>query len=157
MTVYILTSFFYCFYGTPSFLLKKNTTMSTYRVFSQKFLSKLSNTKLVQGDIQAQLVHNVEKGKSFWRPAQVSKRVQNDLRKACIQQGIEPATIGLAAPTVPKPLRYKPNKLEKHERMRAERQASIKHNLEKMPQTIKAWKEVRYTVKRAYSGTNAFI
>ncbi|KAG2235375.1 hypothetical protein BDF21DRAFT_374982 [Thamnidium elegans] len=115
--------------------------MSTYRAFSQKFLSKLSNTKLVEGDIKAQLVHNAEKGKSFWRPAQVSKRVQNDLRKACIQQGIEPTSIGLTAPTAAKPLRYKPNKLEKHERMRAERQANIQRNLQKMPQTIQAWKE----------------
>ncbi|KAG2196997.1 uncharacterized protein EV154DRAFT_516864 [Mucor mucedo] len=115
--------------------------MSTYRVFSPKFLSKLNTTKLVEGDIKAQLVHNAEKGKSFWRPAQVSKRVQNDLRKACLQQGVEPTSIGLAAPTPAKPLRYKPNKLEKHERMRAERQANIKRNLEKMPQTIQAWKE----------------
>ncbi|GAA5812851.1 hypothetical protein MFLAVUS_006310 [Mucor flavus] len=115
--------------------------MSTYRAFSQKFLSKLSNTKLVEGDIKAQLVHNAEKGKSFWRPAQVSKRVQNDLRKACFQQGIEPTSIGLATPIAAKPLRYKPNKLEKHERMRAERQANIQRNLQKMPQTIQAWKE----------------
>ncbi|KAI9356862.1 hypothetical protein BD770DRAFT_389445 [Pilaira anomala] len=115
--------------------------MSTYRAFSHKFLSKLSNTKLVEGDIKAQLVYNAEKGKSFWRPAQVSKRIQNDLRKACIQQGIEPTTIGLAAPTAAKPLKYKPNKLEKHERMRAERQANIQRNLQKMPQTIQAWKE----------------
>jgi hypothetical protein len=116
--------------------------MSTYRQFSQKFLSKLSKTKLVEGDVKAQLVFNAEKGKSFWRPAQVSRRVQNDLRKACIQQGIEPTHIGLASPAPHKPLKYKPNKLEKHERMRAERQATIQRNLEKMPQTIQAWKEV---------------
>lgn len=117
--------------------------MSTYRQFSQKFLNKLHNTKLVEGDIKAQLVYNAEKGKSFWRPAQVSRRVQNDLRKACIQQGIEPSSIGLAAVKQQhKPLRYKPNKLEKHERMRAERQANIQRNMDKMPETIQAWKEV---------------
>lgn len=117
--------------------------MSTYRQFSQKFLDKIKNTKLVEGDLKAQLVYNTEKGKSFWRPAQVSRRVQNDLRKACIQQGIEPATIGLTVVKQHKPLRYKPNKLEKHERMRAERQANIQRNMEKMPQTIQAWKEVK--------------
>lgn len=116
--------------------------MSTYRHFSQKFLQKLQTTKLAESDIKAQLVFNEEKAKSFWRPAQVSRRVQNDLRKACIQQGIEPTTIGLAAPAAKKPLKYKPNKLEKHERMRAERQANIQKNLAKMPQTIQAWKEV---------------
>jgi hypothetical protein len=117
--------------------------MSTYRHFSQKFLQKLNTTKLVEGDVKAQSVFNAEKGKAFWRPAQVSKRVQNDLRKACIQQGVEPASIGLTEAAPRKPLKYKPNKLEKHERMRAERQANIQRNLEKMPQTIQVWKEVR--------------
>lgn len=131
--------------------------MSTYRAFSHKFLSKLSNAKLVEGDVKAQLVYNAEKQKSFWRPAQVSKRVQNDLRKACIQQGIEPTSIGLAAPTAPKPLKYKPNKLEKHERMRAEREATIKRNLDKMPQTIQAWKEVNCVHKPTHVHINSFF
>lgn len=118
--------------------------MATYRNFSLKFLSKLNGAKLTEGDIKSQLVFNAEKGKSFWRPAQISKRTQNDLRKACLQCGIEPTSIGLAAPAPHKPLKYKPNKLEKHERMRAERQANIQRNLEKMPQTIQAWKEVSF-------------
>ncbi|KAG1458734.1 hypothetical protein G6F56_006327 [Rhizopus delemar] len=115
--------------------------MSTIRLFSGKFLSKLNNAKLVEADVKPQLVFNEKKQKSFWRPARVSRRTQNDLRKACIQQGIEPTSIGLLAPTAPKPLRYKPNKLEKHERMRAERQANIQRNMEKMPETIQAWRE----------------
>lgn len=116
--------------------------MSTFRLFSRKFLSKLDNAKFVEADVKPQLVFNEKKAKSFWRPARLSRRTQNDLRKACIQQGIEPTTIGLLPPTSPKPLRYKPNKLEKHERTRAERQATIQRNMEKMPETIQAWKEV---------------
>lgn len=120
--------------------------MSTIRTFSKKFLSKLDQAKFVEADTKPQLVFNETKGKSFWRPARLSKRTQNDLRKACVQQGIEPATIGLLPPASPKPLRYKPNKLEKHERMRAERQATIKRNMEKMPETIQAWKEVIHKI-----------
>ncbi|KAI9277613.1 hypothetical protein BY458DRAFT_488476 [Sporodiniella umbellata] len=115
--------------------------MSTLRQFSRKFLSKLNDAKFVEADVKPQYVLNESKQKSFWRPARISRRTQNDLKKACIQQGIEPTSLGLLAPVAPKPLRYKPNKLEKHERMRAERQANIKRNMEKMPETIQAWKE----------------
>ncbi|KAI8084079.1 uncharacterized protein B0P05DRAFT_536075 [Gilbertella persicaria] len=115
--------------------------MSTYRVFSEKVLTKVQTLKLLEADIKPQLVFNEAKGKSFWRPSQVSRRVQNDLRKACIQQGIEPSSIGLPTATAKKPLRTRPNKLEKHERLRAEREETIRRNLEKMPQTIQAWKE----------------
>ncbi|OBZ88629.1 hypothetical protein A0J61_03325 [Choanephora cucurbitarum] len=115
--------------------------MSTYRLFSQKVLSKVKTVKLTEADVKPQLVFNEVKGKAFWRPAQVSRRVQNDLRKACIQQGIEPSTIGLPNPSPKKPIRNRPNKLEKHERLRGEREQTIKRNLEKMPQTIQAWKE----------------
>jgi hypothetical protein len=121
--------------------------MATFRQFSPKFLSKLSKltrTPLVQADTQPQLVLNAEKQKSFWRPSQLSKRQQNDLRKACILYNVEASTIGLPPVGAPKPLKYKPNKLEKHERVRAERQANIQKNLEKMPQTIQAWKEVKF-------------
>ncbi|KAI9304488.1 hypothetical protein BJ944DRAFT_181602 [Cunninghamella echinulata] len=114
--------------------------MATQRIFSQKFLNKLTKP-LVEADIKPQLVYNEAKQKSFWRPAQVSRRVQNDLRKACLQQHIDPSTIGLPPKAPHKSLRYKPNKLEKHERMRAERQETIRKNLEKMPQIIQAWKE----------------
>ncbi|KAI7901184.1 uncharacterized protein BX663DRAFT_115115 [Cokeromyces recurvatus] len=115
--------------------------MSTYRQFSSKLLSKVSKVKLTEADIKPQLVFNAEKGRSFWRPPQVSRRLQNDLRKACVQTNIKPESIGLPPISVKKPLRYKPNKLEKHERMRAERQAMIQRNLEKMPQIIQAWEE----------------
>lgn len=116
--------------------------MSTFRTFSGKFLSKLENAKFVEADVKPQLVYNEAKSKSFWRPPRLSRRIQADLRKACIQEGIEPTSIGLLPETAPKSLRYKPNKLEKHERTRAERQATIQRNMEKMPQTIQAWKEV---------------
>ncbi|CEG72416.1 hypothetical protein CU097_005519 [Rhizopus azygosporus] len=115
--------------------------MSTFRTFSGKFLSKLENAKFVEADVKPQLVYNEAKSKSFWRPPRLSRRIQADLRKACIQEGIEPTSIGLLPETAPKSLRYKPNKLEKHERTRAERQATIQRNMEKMPQTIQAWKE----------------
>ncbi|KAI8368515.1 hypothetical protein BD560DRAFT_454819 [Blakeslea trispora] len=115
--------------------------MSTYRLFSQKVLSKVKTAKLTEADVKPQRVFNEAKGKAFWRPAQVSRRVQNDLRKACIQQGIEPSSIGLLNPSTKKPIRTRPNKLEKHERLRGEREQTIKRNLEKMPQTIQAWKE----------------
>ncbi|KAI9030795.1 hypothetical protein CLU79DRAFT_715687 [Phycomyces nitens] len=114
--------------------------MASHRVFSQKFLQKLSKP-LVEADVTPQLVFNEAKQKSFWRPPQVSLRRQNDLRKACLQEGIDASSIGLGSVAPAKPMRYKPNKLEKHERMRAERQANIRKNLEKMPQTIQAWKE----------------
>ncbi|KAI8084860.1 uncharacterized protein BX664DRAFT_380153 [Halteromyces radiatus] len=114
--------------------------MTTHRVFSSKFLARLKKP-LKESDVKATFVYNENKQKGFWRPAQVSRRVQNDLRKACLQQNIDPLTLGLPASTPAKPLRYKPNKLEKHERMRAERQETIRKNLEKMPQTIQAWKE----------------
>jgi hypothetical protein len=125
--------------------------MATFRQFSPKFLSKLSKltrAPLVQADTQAQLVLNAEKQKSFWRPSQLSKRQQNDLRKACILYNVEASTIGLPPVGAPKPLKYKPNKLEKHERVRAERQANIQKNLEKMPQTIQVWKEVKFRIQK---------
>ncbi|CAO3648365.1 unnamed protein product [Cunninghamella echinulata] len=68
--------------------------MATQRIFSQKLLNKLTKP-LVEADIKPQLIYNETKQKSFWRPAQVSRRVQNDLRKACLQQHIDPSTIGL--------------------------------------------------------------
>ncbi|KAG0170171.1 hypothetical protein DFQ28_002235 [Apophysomyces sp. BC1034] len=114
--------------------------MATHRAFSQKFLAKLAKP-LAEADVKPQFVFNEAKQRAFWRPGQVSLRVQNDMRKACLQQGIDPLTIGLPPKAPHKPMRYKPNKLEKHERMRAERQETIKKNLEKMPQTIQAWKE----------------
>ncbi|KAI8333147.1 hypothetical protein BC941DRAFT_496002 [Chlamydoabsidia padenii] len=114
--------------------------MSTQRFFSQKFINRLAKP-LTEADVTPTFVFNNSKQKGFWRPAQVSRRVQNDLRKACIQYNVDPSTIGLPPVTAAKPLRYKPNKLEKHERMRAERQSNIQKNLEKMPQTIQAWKE----------------
>ncbi|KAI8997132.1 hypothetical protein BDB01DRAFT_840600 [Pilobolus umbonatus] len=118
--------------------------MASYRSFSPRFMSKLITAQLApltEADVKPQLVYNKVKDKSFWRPGRISRRIQNDLRKACIQSGIEPTSIGLLPPTANKPLKYKPNKLEKHERMRAERQATIQRNIEKMPQTIQAWKE----------------
>ncbi|KAI9476225.1 MAG: hypothetical protein EXX96DRAFT_576286 [Benjaminiella poitrasii] len=115
--------------------------MSTHRKFSFKLLSKAANIKLTEADIKPQLVYNAQKAKSFWRPPQVSRRIQNDLRKACIVQDIKPESIGLEPLRPAKSLRYKPNKLERHERMQADRQAMIQRNLEKMPQTIQAWKE----------------
>ncbi|KAI9316430.1 hypothetical protein BX666DRAFT_2019484 [Dichotomocladium elegans] len=114
--------------------------MSSKRVFSAKFLERLTKP-LTEADVKPQFVFNEAKQKGFWRPPQISLRVQNDLRKACIQQGIDPLSIGLPPVAAKKPLRTKPNKLEKHERTRAERQQTIRSNLEKMPQTIQAWKE----------------
>ncbi|ORX61480.1 hypothetical protein DM01DRAFT_1404272 [Hesseltinella vesiculosa] len=114
--------------------------MSSYKVFSAKFISRLANP-LKEADVKPQLVFNEAKQKSFWRPPRVPLRVQNDLRKACVQYGIDPVAYGLPAAAAHKPLKYKPNKLEKHERMRSERQETIRKNLEKMPQTIQAWKE----------------
>lgn len=111
------------------------------RVFSKKFLDRLSKP-LTEADVKPQLVLNEKTGKSYWRPPQVSLRTQADLRKACIQQGIDPVSMGLPAPSPKKPLRTLPNKGEKHERMRAERQQNIRNNLERMPQIIQAWKEV---------------
>ncbi|KAI8975260.1 hypothetical protein BDF20DRAFT_822026 [Mycotypha africana] len=115
--------------------------MATYRVFSKKILDKVSRIKLTEADVKPQLVYNHYKEKAFWRPGRLSLRRQNDLRKACIQQGIQPESIGLPAVKEHKPLRYKPNKLEKHERMRAEREETIRKNMENMPKTIQAWKE----------------
>ncbi|KAI8073233.1 hypothetical protein BC940DRAFT_290853 [Gongronella butleri] len=114
--------------------------MSTHRLFTSKFVSRLARP-LTEADVQPQLVYNEAKQKSFWRPPRVSRRVQNDLRKACLQHGVDPVAYGLPPVAAPKPLKYKPNKLEKHERMRAERQENIQKNLQKMPQTIQAWKE----------------
>ncbi|KAI8393631.1 uncharacterized protein BYT42DRAFT_551709 [Radiomyces spectabilis] len=114
--------------------------MATQRVFSKKFLDKLVKP-LTEADVKPQFVINEATNKGHWRPPQVSRRIQNDLRKACLQQNIDPLSIGLPSKTAPKPLRYKPNKLEKHERMRAERQEKIRKNLENMPKTIQGWKE----------------
>ncbi|KAI7863406.1 hypothetical protein BDF14DRAFT_1843953 [Spinellus fusiger] len=113
--------------------------MATHRVFSAKMLQKLK-TPLTDAHVTPQLVFNEAKQKSYWRPPQLSLRQQNDLRKACLQEGVDPMTLRLPAAPAAKPLRYKPNKLEKHERNREERQATIRKNLEKMPLTIKAWK-----------------
>ena len=121
--------------------------MASKRVFSEQILARLTKP-LTETDIKPQFVFNEAKQKSFWRPPQVSLRVQNDLRKACIQQGIDPLSIGLPAVQPRKPLRTKPNKLEKHERTRAERQETIRKNIEKMPETIQAWKEVKKKKKK---------
>ncbi|KAI9496091.1 hypothetical protein BDB00DRAFT_810450 [Zychaea mexicana] len=114
--------------------------MASKRLFSEKILARLSKS-LTEADVKPQFVFNEAKQKGFWRPPQVSLRVQNDLRKACIQQGVDPLSIGLPSVQPRKPLRTKPNKLEKHERTRSERQENIRKNLDKMPQTIQAWKE----------------
>lgn len=116
--------------------------MATRRVFSEKFLARLKKP-LTEADVRPQFVYNEEKQKGYWRPPQVSLRIQNDLRKACIQEGIDPLSIGLPPLPPKKPLRTKPNKLEKHERLREQRQETIRKNLEKMPEMIQAWKEVK--------------
>jgi hypothetical protein len=130
--------------------------MSTHRIFSPKFLNRLGKP-LTESDLKATFVYNDSKQKGFWRPAQVSRRVQNDLRKACVQYNVDPASIGLPPAAAAKPLRYKPNKLEKHERMRAERQSNIQKNLEKMPQTIQAWKEVSLLGKCRHDGLTGYM
>lgn len=126
--------------------------MSSKRLFSAKFLQRLSKP-LTEADVKPQYVWNEAKQKGFWRPPQVSLRVQADLRKACMQEGVDPLSIGLPPVAPRKPLRTRPNKLEKHERMRAERQETIRKNLEKMPQTIQAWKEVKLKHRMDYHDT----
>jgi hypothetical protein len=108
-------------------------------------LGRLYRKPLTEADVAPQLVKNEKTGKSHWRKPRLSLRVQSDLRKVAEMVGDEPVSLGLPERTVKKPLRIRPNKLEKHERKRAEREASIRQNMDKMNDTIKNWREVNNT------------
>lgn len=125
-------------------LLPQKKNMLAKRVFSEKILARLK-TPLTAADVKPQYVFNEVTQKGYWREPRMSLRRQADLRKACLLNGVDPASIGLPPVQPRKPLRTKPNKLEKHERLRESRQETIRKNMEKMPETIRAWKEVNFS------------
>jgi hypothetical protein len=125
------------------------SSASGQRLFQSMFaklpirqLGRLYRKPLTEADVAPQLVKNEKTGKSHWRKPRLSLRVQSDLRKVAEMVGDEPVSLGLPEKTIKKPLRIRPNKLEKHERKRAEREASIRQNMDKMNDTIKNWREV---------------
>lgn len=97
---------------------------------------------ITEADVKPQFVKNENTGKSHWRKPRLSLRVQSDLRKVAELMGEDSVALGLPEKSPNKVLRARPNKLEKHERKRSEREASIRQNMEKMDDTIKTWREV---------------
>ncbi|KAG2172172.1 hypothetical protein INT44_005543 [Umbelopsis vinacea] len=96
---------------------------------------------ITEADVKPQFVKNENTGKSHWRKPRLSLRVQSDLRKVAELMGEDSVALGLPEKSPNKVLRARPNKLEKHERKRSEREASIRQNMEKMDDTIKTWRE----------------
>jgi chromatin segregation and condensation protein Rec8/ScpA/Scc1 (kleisin family) len=107
-----------------------------------KQLDRIYRKPITAADVAPQFVKNENTGKSHWRKPRLSLRVQSDLRKAAESMGEDSVALGLPEKSAKKVLRARPNKLEKHERKRAEREASIRQNMEKMNDTIKNWREV---------------
>jgi hypothetical protein len=107
-----------------------------------KQLNRLYRKPITEADVKPQFVKNENTGKSHWRKPRLSLRVQSDLRKTAELMGEDATSLGLPAKPAKKILRARPNKLEKHERKRAEREATINQNMEKMNETIKNWREV---------------
>lgn len=129
--------------------MSTTSTLASQRLFQSLFaripirqVGRLYRKPLTEADVKPQFVKNEKTGKSHWRKPRLSLRVQSDLRKVAEMIGDEPVSLGLPEKAVKKPLRTRPNKLEKHERKRAEREAAIRQNMEKMDETIKTWREV---------------
>jgi Mitochondrial ribosomal protein mL59 len=105
-------------------------------------LNRIYSKPITEADVKPQFVKNENTGKSHWRKPRLSLRVQSDLRKVAELMGEDAIALGLPEKSAKKVLRARPNKLEKHERKRAEREASIRQNMDKMDDTVKNWREV---------------
>ncbi|KAJ2957907.1 hypothetical protein NQZ79_g6424 [Umbelopsis isabellina] len=108
---------------------------------AMKEFHRIFQRTVSKAEITPQLVKNNGTGKTHWRKPRLSLRVQADLRKSCERYGDSATMFGFPEQAAKKPLRLRPNKLEKHERKRAEREENIRQNMVKMEETIKNWRE----------------
>ncbi|RUS17984.1 hypothetical protein BC937DRAFT_89285 [Endogone sp. FLAS-F59071] len=134
-------------YCHPLWLRTRSTTsMASIRHFSPKVLKSIAKPHPPRIFLP-RVVVNEFTGKSRWHPPAISLRRQANMRKACLLEGVAPESIGMPPLPDKKPLRIKPPKLAKHERMAPERKAKIAKAIENMPETIKAWKEEKLREK----------
>lgn len=94
--------------------------MASIRQFSPKVLESIAKPHPPHIFLPRVVVNELT-GKSRWYEPGISLRRQANMRKACLFQGIAPESIGMPPLPDKKPLRIKPPKLEKHERMAPER------------------------------------
>ncbi|KAJ1920356.1 hypothetical protein H4219_001331 [Mycoemilia scoparia] len=110
--------------------------MATNRVFSAKLLKQIQSAHLAE-EFTAQFKNG------FWRSPKFSLRRQADMRKACLLNSIDPASIGLSEKTVSLKKTKKMNKPKghKHQRNYMARQEEINQALQDMPTKIQTWKD----------------
>ncbi|KAJ2515335.1 hypothetical protein H4217_005234 [Coemansia sp. RSA 1939] len=109
--------------------------MATARKFSKEILKHLDKT-YPESAFKATFVDG------RWRRGRFSGRRQAELRKACLVNQVDSASIGLP-PLAPRSSNFqkKAPKGHKQQRTYAEKQAAIQKNLDDMPNKIKKWKD----------------
>ncbi|KAJ2357786.1 hypothetical protein IWW50_001608 [Coemansia erecta] len=107
--------------------------MATARKFSESVLKHLK-TKHAENAFSPTFVNN------HWRSPKFSLRRQAELRKACLLNNVDPASIGMPEPKPQKIMQKKPPKGHKQQREYAMKQEKIQKNLDEMPQKISKWK-----------------
>ncbi|KAJ1961712.1 hypothetical protein GGI12_003095 [Dipsacomyces acuminosporus] len=108
--------------------------MATVRKISASILNHI-RTEHAENAFKATFVNG------FWRSPRFSLRRQAEIRKACLMNDIDPTSIGFPEPQPKKPVRSKPPKGHKQQRLYAEKKAKIQKNMEEMPSKIRKWKE----------------
>ncbi|KAJ2556900.1 hypothetical protein EV175_001691 [Coemansia sp. RSA 1933] len=108
--------------------------MATARTFSKAILKQLGKVH-AESDFAPTFVNG------HWRPGKFSARRQAELRKACLLNNIDPASIGMPEPSAKGILLKKPPKGHKQQRQYAQKQVTIQKNLDDMPNKIKKWKD----------------
>ncbi|KAJ2161128.1 hypothetical protein GGF46_001717 [Coemansia sp. RSA 552] len=107
--------------------------MATTRKFSGAVLKHLK-TQHGESAFKATFVNG------FWRSPRFSLRRQADLRKACVLNGVDPASIAMPELAPQKIMRKKAPKGHKQQREYAAKQAEIQKKLDEMPERIRKWK-----------------
>ncbi|KAI8871133.1 hypothetical protein GQ42DRAFT_109581, partial [Ramicandelaber brevisporus] len=79
--------------------------------------------------------------KMHWHDPKFSPRRQAMMRKACIAEGIDPASIGLPPKMKKHPIQTQAPEKTKREVEREKRAHEVAIRMEKMPEMVKQWRE----------------